>query len=70
MKRKEVVSSNLKSVGYDQITKLLEIEFKGGRLYQYSSVPPQIYEGLMNAASKGKFFHAHIRDTFSYKKIV
>ena len=42
MERKNVSSSNLKSVGYDSTTQTLEIEFLNGGLYQYSSVSESV----------------------------
>jgi hypothetical protein len=64
-----VESSNLRSVGFDPYTNVLEIEFHGGRIYQYLSVPLSIYVSLMAAESHGKYFHAHIRCTFRYRRI-
>ncbi|HDD44782.1 MAG TPA: KTSC domain-containing protein [Candidatus Desulfofervidus auxilii] len=69
MDRTSVVSSNLKSVGYDVNTKILEIEFQNGSVYQYYEVPLNIYEGLMKAPSHGKFFHARIRNVYRYRRI-
>lgn len=69
MRRQTVSSSNLHSVGYDQETRTLEIEFHGGRIYQYSNVPTQVYEGLMNAGSHGRYFHQRIREVYSYRRI-
>jgi hypothetical protein len=69
MDRQPVRSSDLAAVGYDAKSRTLEIEFLSGGLYQYSDVPPSIHDGLMNAPSHGKFFHAHIRDKYSYTKI-
>jgi len=64
-----VDSSNLASVGYNMWSGVLEIEFHGGRVYEYYGVPFDIYWGLMNAESHGKFFHAHIRNSFRYRRI-
>lgn len=67
MNRIPVVSSDLKSVGYDPAARVLEVEFKNKRdwglppVYQYSNVPTELYEALMRAPSKGKFFSAKIR---------
>lgn len=69
MYREEVTSSNLRSVGYDENTNTLEIEFHGGGVYQYSAVPINIYQGLMNASSHGKYFHRHIKRHYRYTKI-
>ena len=65
MDRKSVVSSNIKSVGHDG--KDLEIEFSTGKVYRYSDVPVQLYESMMAAESKGKFFGSNIRNAgFAY----
>ena len=64
-----VDSSNLASVGYNPWSGVLEIEFHGGRIYQYFGVPLDVYWGLMNATSHGKFFHAHIKGRVQYRRI-
>jgi hypothetical protein len=52
MKRTEVKSSNLKSLGYDEEKHALEVEFQGGRLYTYTAVPKEVYERLMEEQAK------------------
>ncbi|MFY9981486.1 MAG: KTSC domain-containing protein [Methanoregula sp.] len=69
MLRQAVQSSNLKSVGYDYQQNLLEIEFISGGIYQYSSVPKDMYSGLMDAPSHGKFFARFIKDRFPTKRV-
>jgi hypothetical protein len=65
-----VSSSNLASVGYDLINRRLEIRFRNGRLYEYSRVPENIFSGLMNAASHGKYFDRHIKKAgYPYRRI-
>lgn len=64
-----VSSSDLSAVGYDSASKTLTIEFNSGGLYEYYGVPQGIYEGLMSASSKGKFFHRFIRDSYDTYKI-
>lgn len=61
MNRQAVESSNLVSVGYDPYLAILEIEFRGGRVYQYGGVPEQLYHEPMRAPSKGRFFNARIK---------
>lgn len=69
MNRVPVSSSNLSSVGYDESNQVLEIEFNGGRVYQYFDVPKRIHQELMNAASHGKYFHRNIKNNYSYGQI-
>jgi KTSC domain len=70
MSRTPVSSSNLASVGYDRTTQTLEIEFLHGGVYQYSGVPPSVYDGLMEAESHGSYFDRHVKKAgYSYRKI-
>ncbi|MCD4686147.1 MAG: KTSC domain-containing protein [Anaerolineae bacterium] len=69
MRRQPVTSSNLVSVGYDTATRTLEIEFDGGRVYQYYGVPENVYLGLMSAGSHGRYFHYHIKGRYSDTKV-
>ena len=69
MIRQHVTSSDLAAVGYDADTRVLEIEFLDGSVYQYSHVPMSIHQGLMAASSHGRYFHAHIRGRFSDVRI-
>lgn len=62
-----VSSSNLESVGYEYDQ--LYIRFKSGFLYVYYNVPVEVYNALMHATSKGKFFHANIKNIYQYKRI-
>lgn len=63
-----VSSSNLVSVGYDSSTATLIIAFHSG-VYDYYNVPQNIFEGLLNASSKGKYHHAFIKNSYRYSKV-
>lgn len=69
MNRTNVSSSNIASIGYDPSQRILEIEFNDGSIYQYDNVPQGEYDGLMNASSHGQYFHQHIKDVYSYRRI-
>jgi len=66
MEKQEVESSVIGAVGYSRV---LEIQFESGRLYQYYDVPDEVYLGMLNAQSKGKYFNSHIRGQFKYQEI-
>lgn len=66
MDRTRVSSSNLASVGYDPNTRMLEIEFHSGGIYQYSNVPAYVYSSLMSASSHGSYFDAHVKKAGYY----
>jgi hypothetical protein len=62
--RRPVVSSVVRSMGYDQGHAVLEIEFVSGRVYRYHMVPRREWSGLLGAPSKGRYFDAHICEKF------
>ena len=69
MQRQNVESSNLASVGYDEKSQILEIEFNHGGVYQYFDVPTEEYESLMSADSLGSYFYHNIRNDYEYAKL-
>lgn len=69
MQRTRVSSSNVYSIGYDDSSNILEVQFNNGSIYQYSNVPYSIYKGLMSAASHGNYLHAHVKGIYSYRRI-
>lgn len=69
MKRKNVQSSMIASIGYDLKGYLLEIEFNSGGIYQYFDVSKKEYEGLMKAESHGQYFLQNIREVYHYRQI-
>lgn len=64
-----VDSSNIASIGYDEDTNTLEIEFHNGGVYQYFDVPFHVYDGLMEAASKGQYLAQQIKGHYRYVKV-
>ena len=62
-----VNSSDIASIGYENGT--LHIRFNSGGLYAYYNVPQSEYNGLMAASSHGRYFHAHIKNNYSYTRI-
>jgi hypothetical protein len=66
---KEVNSSQINKVGYDEDNNVLVIEFSTGVKYEYYDVPDHIYYDMLNAASIGRYMNQYIRNKFKYKKI-
>jgi len=69
MNRTPVSSSNLVSVGYDEPSAVLEVEFHSGSVYQYFQVPRFEFDSLMAASSHGSYFSKRIRNSFRYNRI-
>ncbi len=66
MERQSVSSSSLASVGYDQNSETLEVEFlKTGKVYEYYNVPQFMYDRMLEAPSIGIFFNAEIKNSYA-----
>jgi hypothetical protein len=57
-------SSNLAAFGYRADTGVLALEFKGGKVFHYPDVPEHVYNGLIEADSKGAYAHSHISTVY------
>ena len=68
MKRRQVQSSNIKSIGYNPYQHKMEIEFNSGAVYRYKNVPKSEYLNLLSAESKGRYFHKNMRSVYKYRK--
>lgn len=69
MHRHHVSSTSLISVGYDEPSQTLELEFSSGAVYRYRKVPQLVYDELMRAPSKGRFVNAIVREYFPYSRV-
>ena len=69
MKRQDVNSSMIKSVGYDEITETLEVEFNNGQVWEYINVPELAYDEMMSSGSIGRYFHKNIKSEFPAIKV-
>jgi hypothetical protein len=66
MRLDPVESSMLAAIGYDPKLRALVVLYNSGKAYQYLNVPPEIYEGLSAARSKGRYMLDHIIDFYPY----
>lgn len=69
MQRLPVDSSDIVSIGYDNKSRVLEVEFKENRIYQYLDVAPDVHERFMRAESYGEFFFAFINKHYRYNRV-
>jgi hypothetical protein len=69
MKRVHVRSSVIDTVAYSRKKGLLEIGFTNGLRYRYRGVPDVVYEELMTAPSRGKYFLRKIRDAYPAERV-
>lgn len=69
MERKKVSSSAIRSVGYDERNRVLEVEFNDGRVNQYAGVSPEVHRRLMSAPSIVSYFRDNVEESFAAKRI-
>lgn len=55
-------SSNVLGSEYYPVTRVLRVSFHGGRVYQFTSVPRDLWDDFEAAESKGHFFASRIKD--------
>ena len=65
-----VESATLATVGYDEAQELLQLEFGSGVVHLYFGVPAAVYEALLGAPSKGRYFNGTIRGRYPYRQIL
>jgi hypothetical protein len=63
-------SATLVTVGYDEAQELLQLEFGNRAVYLYFGVPAAVYEALLGAPSKGRYFDRTIRGRYPYRQIL
>lgn len=69
MHREPVGSTSVRSIGYDPLTMILEVEFSSGTVYQYFDVPEGEYARLTGAESIGHYLNRHIKWRYRYARV-
>jgi KTSC domain-containing protein len=69
MERRRVTSSRVRSVGYDEKTRTLEVEMSNGQVFQYSGVYPEVYRQFMAAPNPTVFFDDKIAEEYSARRV-
>ena len=69
MERKQVNSSSIRAVGYDERGRVLEVEFNDGRVNQYTGVSPEVHRRLISAPSIVSYFRDNVEESFPAKRV-
>ena len=69
MDRQRVDSSSVLSVGYDDDSHTLEVEFLNGGVYDYLDVPEAEARRLRQADSVGRYLNARIKPRYRVRKV-
>jgi hypothetical protein len=69
--RQPVESSVIKSIGYDEENKILEVEILGtGEIYQYKNVPIEEYLFFLEQPSLGTYYNKEFKKKYpDYVKV-
>lgn len=67
MEHRAVESKNIQSIAHDPETDTLEIQFHGGRIYEYRAVSAETFKNLLKSPSKGKFVNSHIKGKHEFR---
>jgi hypothetical protein len=62
-------STVIRAAHYDADRRLLDILFTTGRRYFYHDVPQSEADAFRAAFSKGRYFNAHIRDSYPFTEV-
>lgn len=65
-----VESTAFVTVGYEEVQQLLQLEFCSGELYRYFGVPLSVFEALLAAPSKGRYFHHAILGRYQFVRLI
>ena len=63
-----VTSTLINGVAYNPGKEELTVQFHNGKEYVYASVPPAVYNALMDAKSAGAFFINQIKGKYEVSK--
>ena len=69
MERKKVNSSSIRTIGYDERGRVLEVEFNDGRINQYTGVSPEVHRRLISAPSIVSYFRDNVEESFPAKRL-
>lgn len=67
MNRYPVNTNNILSIGYDEVSETLEIEFKLKIIYHYFNVPLSEYIALMKAHDTEVYYLNFIKYTYHFE---
>ena len=64
--RREVYSSHVSTIAYDDETKRLSVTWDTGKTSNYEGVPQQLAESVMNSWSVGTALHDQIKGKYDH----
>ena len=68
MERKRLVAGNIRSVGYDESRRLLEVEMANGDILEHPGVGREIARRLTASGSAWSFYRDNIEEEFPARR--
>ena len=68
MEMKKVSAGNLRAIGYDENSRVLQVETTSGT-FQYGGVSPEIFRRLATSSSMWSYFRDNIQEELAAKRI-
>jgi hypothetical protein len=69
METQPINSTTIKSVTYNELDQICQINFLDGGVYWYFGVPQDIYDDFLKAKSKGQYLTQIIKPRYQVQKI-
>jgi hypothetical protein len=69
VERIDLDSTALAWVRYLSEQRVLPVGLRTGRDYHYLDVPARVYQELLAAKSKGRYYNLHIRNEFPFREV-
>ena len=62
-------SSVVSGIKYDPTKQVLRVYYVSGMVYDYKKVPPQVYQSMIKAFSKGTYLNRYIKGHYDFEKV-
>jgi KTSC domain-containing protein len=69
-KMNPVKSSSILSIGYDDRSRQLFVQFVTGSVFCYREVEQAVFDAFLTSDSKGTFFNRNIKDRYAFERVV
>ena len=70
MEKTRVKSNTIRTVGYDEPTQILEIDFQQGGTYRYFGVSKKIYDSMIKpSTTPDEYYERFIKNRYRHEKI-
>jgi uncharacterized protein YprB with RNaseH-like and TPR domain len=69
LKEKKVESAWITDLTYNRPNKTLTMRLSNGRTFSIPFITRAVFERWTKAPSKGRFFHQHIKDSYTVRRI-